>query len=59
MKVEEYIHLGECAICPYSDKKRDKKLRCHWSDTKSEPCNKIKKCGSFPAMKVDISKLEI
>ena len=59
MKLQEYIRLGECAICSYSDKKQEKKLRCNWSDKKSELCNKIKKCGNFPEMRGDISNIEI
>ena len=60
MKVIEFIRLGECAICPYSTKKKDKQLRCHWSDSKpATRCGKIRKCGNFLEGKVDISNLKV
>ncbi len=57
MKLKEYIKLGECAICPYSSKERDKKIQCNWDDDKpSVDCSSVKSCGSFPK---DISQLEL
>ena len=56
MKLIKYIKLGECALCPYASKKKDKPLMCNWNDDKkSEICSKIFECGNFP----DISKIEV
>ena len=59
MKTEKYIKLGECAICPYSDKTKDKDLLCHWSRKNPEKCVDIKECGHFPYIPGDIADKEL
>lgn len=59
MKIIEYVRLGACAICPYSDKKQNKKLKCHWDNYNPDFCVKVKVCRNFPDVKENIAKLVI
>jgi len=48
-KRKKELRLAECAICPWSFKKREGKIKCDWDGLEPQSCDKIKECGYWEA----------